>query len=393
MNRWSLVMLLCSVLMLFGLRTQASPYPENISVGLFFQDRIEHVVLTVDIGGYDVIADGKVIYDLTGERALQVIAHGDKMELKGWSSPIGECRTLRLRKKSWGSAFKLKPMAPAKGTRIYHDNLMVSVNNGRLKLINDVWLEYYVAGVVEAEAGKGKTPEFYKVQAIICRTYALRHLNKFISEGYNLCDGVECQVYKGKSRHEPAIPLAVAATRGMVVVDSDINLITAAFHSNSGGHTMNSEHVWSKPVSYLRATPDTFSQGMPHYAWEKRIPTKEWLAYLASEHKVDVQNEYYRVQALDACPEVRSRFMMADNTVNLRTIRTDWRLRSTYFDITEEGDEVVLRGRGFGHGVGLSQEGAMRMAILGHSFTDILHYYYTDVHLVDLSVIDFFRED
>ena len=54
---------------------------------------------------------------------------------------------------------------------------------------------------------------------------------------------------------------------------------------------------------------------------------------------------------------------------------------------------VVFKGRGFGHGVGLSQEGAMNMAERGYSFTEILHYYYDDVHLVDLSVIDFFKEE
>ena len=132
---------------------------------------------------------------------------------------------------------------------------------------------------------------------------------------------------------------------------------------------------------------------MPHYSWEKRSPTQDWLSYLAKKHNVDIENESYRAQALNATPKERSPWLMSDGTVNLRTIRTDWRLRSTYFDIIEEGNEVLLKGRGFGHGVGLSQEGAMRMAILGHSFTDILHYYYTDVHLVDLSVIDFFREE
>ena len=67
--------------------------------------------------------------------------------------------------------------------------------------------------------------------------------------------------------------------------------------------------------------------------------------------------------------------------------------RSTYFNIRVEGELVVFEGSGFGHGVGLSQEGAMRMANLGYSYTEILHYYYTDVHLVDLAVIEFFREE
>ncbi|HQY78747.1 MAG TPA: hypothetical protein PLJ63_03065, partial [Flavobacteriales bacterium] len=58
-----------------------------------------------------------------------------------------------------------------------------------------------------------------------------------------------------------------------------------------------------------------------------------------------------------------------------------------------EGDMVVLEGRGFGHGVGLCQEGAMRMARDGFSYTDILHHYFANVHLVKLQNLDFFRDD
>ena len=71
----------------------------------------------------------------------------------------------------------------------------------------------------------------------------------------------------------------------------------------------------------------------------------------------------------------------------------DLKLRSTYFSVRSEDDKVILRGRGFGHGVGLCQEGAMRMAKADLSYTDILHHYYTDVHLVDLSMLEFFREE
>ena len=79
--------------------------------------------------------------------------------------------------------------------------------------------------------------------------------------------------------------------------------------------------------------------------------------------------------------------------VPLEDVRHDWKLNSGYFAIHTIGENVVLEGRGFGHGVGLCQEGAMHMARTGMSYTDILHHYFTDVHLVDLSAIDFFRDE
>ncbi|MFN2429187.1 MAG: hypothetical protein ABR574_04145, partial [Cryomorphaceae bacterium] len=80
--------------------------------------------------------------------------------------------------------------------------------------------------------------------------------------------------------------------------------------------------------------------------------------------------------------------------IPLKDIRKDWKLNSTYFSIAPLGrDSLHFTGRGFGHGTGLSQEGAMRMAELGFSYTDILHFYYNDVHVIDLKAINFFRAE
>ena len=73
-------------------------------------------------------------------------------------------------------------------------------------------------------------------------------------------------------------------------------------------------------------------------------------------------------------------------------LRRDFKLRSTYFCVEEQSDSVKISGRGFGHGVGLSQEGAMKMAETGIPYTEILHFYYTDVHLVKLSLLDLFEK-
>ena len=73
----------------------------------------------------------------------------------------------------------------------------------------------------------------------------------------------------------------------------------------------------------------------------------------------------------------------------LKDIRKDWRWRSAFFSTTEMGDEVVVQGRGFGHGVGLCQEGSMEMAVQGKSYKDILNFYYTNVSLLDIATLRF----
>ena len=100
---------------------------------------------------------------------------------------------------------------------------MLFSENGSLKVRNEVELENYVAGVVEMEAGSNHTLEYYKVQAIICRTYALSNLRRHETERYNLCDNVHCQVYKGNNRLNQQITEATLQTKNLVLVDKKLD--------------------------------------------------------------------------------------------------------------------------------------------------------------------------
>ena len=76
----------------------------------------------------------------------------------------------------------------------------------------------------------------------------------------------------------------------------------------------------------------------------------------------------------------------------LKNVRTDFQLKSTYFSLQTVGDTLVFSGRGFGHGIGMCQEGAMRMAKAGYNYKEVLDFYYKNVHLIDLKDLNFFRE-
>ena len=242
----------------------AQTYPNVVKIGLFWQNSPQAVIVSPSEGSYEVLSDNKVIIELGEKDVIKVEAiAGGQLSVRTLSKEVGNYSNLFLRRKGWGNSFRVKATSPSLPDKIFFDNLEIT-NNGRLKLVNHVYIEHYIAGVVESESGSNRPLEYYKVQAIICRTYALANLRRHANEGFHLCDKVHCQVYHSKSRFNPDIVKGVNVTKGTVIVDADIQLITAAFSSNCGGHTANSEDVWTAPLPYLRSVEDTFCYKQEH---------------------------------------------------------------------------------------------------------------------------------
>ena len=259
--------------------------------------------------------------------------------------------------------------------RTYEGNLLVSVNrNGKLLLINDVEFETYIAGVVQSEI-YGDKSDIFRVQAIISRTWALKNIRKHASEGYNFCDQVHCQAYLNRCVR-PDIMLGTMQSSGMTIVDENGQLIETPFHANSGGETANSEDVWRSAVPYLRSVPDTFSYHMKQSEWVKVLTEDKWLNYFASKHKIDTKNDSIRNELLSFSQSTRKKRICG---IPLTRIRNDFQLRSTFFSVLYDSTShrITLSGHGFGHGVGLSQEGTIRMVNLGISYDSIIRHYYS----------------
>jgi stage II sporulation protein D len=285
---------------------------------------------------------------------------------------------------------KVKCIIPALNQRLYDDDIQLSLWNNSFYFINQVELENYVAGVVESEGGQKANIEYYKTQAVICRTYALENLNRHLNENYNLCDDVHCQAFKGKSLSNFDIPEAVESTAGMVIIDSSLNLITAGFYSNCGGQTVNSEDVWLRSRAYLRSITDTFCLHQKNSVWEKKIPSYKWKQYLNS-NGFSITDTSSAVFSFNQ-PSRKVYYKINGDSMALRKIRLDWNLRSTFFNIKADGQNIVLSGRGYGHGVGLCQEGAMIMAKRGYSYQEIIKYYYKNTTIVNLRSLTIFRD-
>jgi stage II sporulation protein D len=375
---------------LLGTWTAFAQYAD-VRVGLFREHAVREVLVMGDRAPLTVWADGKRVAELASSDGLVVKCDGNGIHARSLMLDLTAKKSLTFRSVI-GNGFRLKSMSPKMAERAYPGSLELTKQGSSFLLVSTVPLEEYVAGVVQAEAGKDHWMEYYKLQAVSCRTYALANKRRHEGEGFEVCDGTHCQVFKGKNTQD-SIRQAVALTRDLVVVDADIRLIHATFHSNCGGETMNAEDLWSKSEPYLQSTMDTFCLHAPHAVWEKSIPRTSWLNYLRKTYGVDTDDSNVVASVTDHAPECRELFLANLSRVPLSQVRKDFDLRSTYFSIHPDGSMVVLSGRGFGHGIGMCQEGAMRMAKDGFSYEAILHHYFTNVHLVKLQNLDFFRDD
>jgi stage II sporulation protein D len=344
-------------------------------------------------GSYEIIADGKNLGVFSVTDIMHVSLEGTALKLKTLDQDYGFFNVVKIN----GTApsnnnIKIKPVEPELKSRTYNDDIELKELNGRILILNDVDLEYYVAGTVESEGGPRAESEYYKSQALLCRTYALEKWNRHTYEGFNLCDGVHCQAYKSRCLKNFDILESTLDTKGQVVVDTAMHLITAAYHSNSGGYTENSENVWVLGKSYLKGKKDEFwSKGYNAY-WKKEVSVAEWIKYL-NGYGFNIPANTSAEAFTFSQSSRKIYYTYGSKKLLLTTIRSDMRFKSTFFEVVPSGANLIFKGRGYGHGVGLAQEGAMEMAKQGYDYKQILEYYYSNIHIVSLDALDFFKEE
>jgi stage II sporulation protein D len=260
--------------------------------------------------------------------------------------------------------------------------------SGRLTVINELDLEEYLYGVVRSEMDPRWPPEALRAQAVAARSLAVYSAGRYAAEGYDVRATTDSQVYGGVPAEDPRTTAAVDATRGQVILYNG-RAVFAAFHADSGGATENSEFVWGGVIPHLRGVQDPHSRDAPNHQWTLRLDfgTIEAALQRAGRPVTGLQ----RVEIVATSPSARVmtlRLVTATGTVDVRG--TDFRtaigvatVRSTLFTLRPLPGEaaVELHGRGFGHGVGMSQWGARGQALAGRDYTEILRFYYTGVSI------------
>ncbi|MGB5105515.1 MAG: SpoIID/LytB domain-containing protein [Candidatus Zixiibacteriota bacterium] len=278
-------------------------------------------------------------------------------------------------------------------------------------VVNVLHVEDYLRGVLAPEIGRRKEEEVeaVKAQAVAARTYALVTRNKYPGKEYDLVNEILDQVYTGVEGEQRLTDLALKQTRGEVMKSAG-RLIDAYYHSTCGGHTDNIEDVWEKePRSYLVSVEDdTFCNWSKYYTWDEEFPAVTLLAnvrsYLKSTGRtssrlgktlndiaIESRSPGGRIAALKLVTEAGSTALGKD-IIRWAFARPGLPgiLRSSDFAVELKRNAngsvatALLHGRGYGHGVGMCQCGAIGRARAGIDYKSILTHYYKGVEIQKL---------
>jgi stage II sporulation protein D len=244
---------------------------------------------------------------------------------------------------------------PNKITRRYRGTLEIKPKANSLTAIVTMDLETAVASVVAAETLEGTPLEALRAQAIATRSYLLAGANRHTDFDY--CDTTHCQFLREPPATGSPVETAVATTLGLVLA-YDATPFPAMYTRSCGGRTKTPQQLGLNSSPY------------PYYSVDCsycRTHPAHWTSHLSLQ---DATTLVHRTEALR---------LSLDRRLGWDTVP------SNDFAVKQEGDRVVLEGKGYGHGIGLCQAGARAMAAKGATFHEILLHYYPNTSIERLS--------
>lgn len=326
------------------------------------------------------------------------------------------------------------------GTQYRGSIILKKDSNGLLTVINHVDLEDYIASVVAVEMSSSFNMEALKAQAVCARTYALRFMNKHSSYGFDMCASVDCQAYKGVSAESEKTTQAARETAG-IVMKYDGQLIEAVYSATSGGWTEDVKYVWGSNIPYLQAAEDSYeSKDVYGSSWEKEITVEKATEIMnnkgydlgtvtnievaeATEHGTATKlvvtgtngektftregcrlafgtvtlSQAFTVTPVSSETKAKPVYAYGGQSVsgNVSVLSSKGTSKIKLDNVTLMGNTkrnyvgsvsgpvtgFLFNGRGYGHLVGLSQNGANGMAAAGFTYDEILKHYYKGIEL------------
>jgi stage II sporulation protein D len=362
----------------------------QIRVRLFSNQSPESVVFSVIGGKYEMNSfNGEPLQITVGEPVIISKLSG-RLAIKTRNSKGFLCDSVIFTGKTGDDYFYIRVNGKIPVRQKYSGDLQCFPDLSTIVLINTCDIEKYISGVVRTEGGSGKSLEYFKSQAVIARTYMYRYFDKHLTDRYNVCDNTHCQAFNGLS-YDTILNLAALSTRGLVILDQDSALIISAFHSNCGGETSSPEDVWLTRQPYLKSIKDPYCLNSRNAIWEKSMSISFWLEYIK---KFGYTKKTDDPSVFNFSQESRMTEYRTDTfKIPLRIIRDDLNLRSTFFSVAAKNDSIIFTGRGYGHGVGLCQEGAMNMALKGFNYQQIINFYYSGVIITDIKNAHIIKND
>jgi len=232
--------------------------------------------------------------------------------------------------------------------------------------------------------------EALKAQAVASRTYSYFHLlNNKSKNIFDLDSTTNFQVYKGIATETPSSIKAVSDTSGTIMT-YDYSPIIAYFHSTSGGKTADDKDVWpGTDLPYLESVKCTFGENSPHNEWTTELSMNDIKDALSKKYKRI--NKIQKISFKKNNDRVIEVTIVHNNgTINLsgnafRMLFPSQKLKSTYFTAKRENTSLIINGKGWGHGVGMSQWGAKGRGENGIKYEEILNHYYKDIKFKKIS--------
>lgn len=412
-----------------GSEVFAEQIPTDVNIGLFYgSSAVKSINVSADKGFdiYTVNSDGtqpelkidtdkniSVCYNVSSD---EYVILSDKAKELGrvncddadyvMVTPISnlKCKTIKI------------------GKKLYRGSMILNTKNvksGLMNVINKINLEEYLYGVVPSEMPGSWKIEALKAQAIAARTYALKNIGKHSKYGFDLCASTDCQAYNGYSGEYPNSSKAVDQTKGQLIYYKN-QLIDAVFFATSGGRTESCENVWSSSVPYLKGVDDKYESKKASYSTWKQEITSEKLKSILKAKKVNIGDILdVKIDSVSTNGRVMSLTITGtegSKTYKKSSITALLGLKSTCFTISIKKDSIDIQGtstdsntstsvnsevydddsdstnpipsieftlcisgKGWGHGIGMSQWGAEGMAEAGKNYSEILKHYYTGV--------------
>ena len=270
---------------------------------------------------------------------------------------------------------------------IFKENMKVRVRHEDTGIIDVVPFEEYVTGVLAGEMPTSFHIEALKAQAVAARSYVMKKMEYNKDRDYDVVDTIMNQVYLSddylrsvwKESYNDKInkiKTAVIETKGEYISYNG-DVAEAFFFSTSVGATENSGEIFSKQLPYLVSVSSTWDEISPLYSTNKTISLKEFYNLLGLSY-----SDTLDIEKIDTTSTGRvNKIKINGNTFTGGQMIDKLNLRSSFFEITKDGENVVINTKGYGHGVGMSQYGAEGMARAGYAYDQILKYYYTGVEI------------
>ncbi|MCC6446903.1 MAG: SpoIID/LytB domain-containing protein [Armatimonadetes bacterium] len=377
------------LLILPALRAGASP---PLRIGLFQRERFVRIAFTAT-GPARIAAPSREAFLEPGE-SVEIGLEGGSLRWRvNRRREAFRSRWLHLLPGAPQGGLSLRPSSSRQ--RVFKGRLLVSARQGRLSVIEELPLEEYVPAVTALEMPSGWPIEARTAQEVVARSFAAANRGRHRAEGFDLCATTHCQLYGGSLRGQPAAPRAA----GWILTRHGRPL-EALYASTCGGATASSFDVWpgrkNRPeIRPVRDGPPSapFCRFSPHYRWTCRFTAGELSEALRASPEAGFRGDLEAIRIARTDPRGRV-LQVALGGGGLRPVpavdfwkavaeRWGWgRVKSTRFELWQQGSVYIFRGYGLGHGVGLCQWGARQLARQGRSFRQILAHYFPQSRLI-----------